>query len=777
MDWFNLHGIDLNHPPGYDDFIEPDGTEAPIQGTSVDGTGANSGFMSVDDTTDGAPTGQTLSSEESGSDGEVQSTPEGFAPRKPYLGMKFDTWEAAKVHYNRYAEHVGFSMKMSSSRNSVLDKQKDKYLFVCNKSGTNSEKEETEAVKLRNRAITIRTNCQAKMRVKRKGSIWEVTQFIEEHTHETIKKLGLKKYLRSHKKIPKEEKKFIDLLDSVNLSAGRIMDIMSELYGTGKSVPYDTKTISNYMASIDEKQNVKDIPELLSYFEELKKEDPNFFYKYKLDSEDRIENIFWVDGPTREVYKNYNDCISFDTTYMTNAYKMPCAPIIGINRYGQTIQLGCGFLRNEKISNFVWLFEQFLDAMDGLHPLNIITDQDAAITTAIQEMFPNSCHRNCRWHIMQNAQGSPLGPFMAKHEELRREFNEIVDYSLTPVEFENRWGEMIERHGVSDNTDLAYIYEIRAKFVPAYFMDRFFPFLQTTARSEGFNAVLKRYVDPNASLLRFFKQYMKLQERIDITEDSHELWQINPSLFEVSPIRNAVFGYGARNYRITANLEQDEYSCECCKFTRDGLICCHIIKVMSAVGKVEVMPERYILPRWSIPPPDIRIPQTEPQQMPAGKLSRKEMRLLRYGNLTKDFAKLAVNACASEKTDEVARKHMRATEAEFAAMKKQAADALKRKKKQKETVPPCAEHAETTENPSSSTVGAEHNMHVNKKARDPPLTVTKGRPEEKRKKSGLHLKPAKPTKCTICGSSLHNPKDCPSKIAMKEKTPIIQLFQ
>lgn len=84
---------------------------------------------------------------------------------------------------------------------------------------------------------------------------------------------------------------------------------------------------------------------------------------------------------------------------------------------------------------------------------------------------------------------------------------------------------------------------------------------------------------------------------------------------------------------------------------------------MSAVGKVEVMPEHYILPRWSIPPPDIPIPQTEHQQMPAGKLSRKEMRLLRYGNLTKDFAKLAVGACASEKIEEVARKHMRAMEA------------------------------------------------------------------------------------------------------------------
>lgn len=77
------------------------------------------------------------------------------------------------------------------------------------------------------------------------------------------------------------------------------------------------------------------------------------------------------------------------------------------------------------------------------------------------------------------------------------------------------------------------------------------------------------------------------------------------------------------------------------------------------------------------------------------------------------------------------------------------------KKKKNETVPPCAQHAETTENPSSSTVGAEHNMHVqhesNKKARDPPLTVTKGRPEEKRKKSGLHLKPAKPKNVLFVG--------------------------
>jgi hypothetical protein len=36
--------------------------------------------------------------------------------------------------------------------------------------------------------------------------------------------------------------------------------------------------------------------ETLTYFYELEKEDNNFFFKVKLDGDDKIENIFWVDG-------------------------------------------------------------------------------------------------------------------------------------------------------------------------------------------------------------------------------------------------------------------------------------------------------------------------------------------------------------------------------------------------------------------------------------------------------------------------------------------------
>jgi len=75
----------------------------------------------------------------------------------------------------------------------------------------------------------------------------------------------------------------------------------------------------------------------------------------------------------------------------------------GIDRNGITIQLCCCFLRNEKIKGFEWLFSEVKKAMGGKDPANIIIDQDIAMAAAIAEVFISSVHRNCRWHIMENA--------------------------------------------------------------------------------------------------------------------------------------------------------------------------------------------------------------------------------------------------------------------------------------------------------------------------------------------------------------------------------------
>ncbi|KAK1667292.1 hypothetical protein QYE76_055451 [Lolium multiflorum] len=758
-------------------------------GTSVD---------SVD-----AETGNTMSTDDSGEEDEVQSTPSLTPVEKPYPDMLFASWEEAKMCYNRYAKHVGFSIKSSTSRKYTVDKQTDKYLFVCNKSGKNIDinKQEVPPVRQRNRTITKKTDCKARLRVKRRGDKWRVTMFIEEHNHACLKKFSLKRFLRSHKGIPKEEREFVKLLHTVNLSAGRVMSIMAELYGKLANVPYERKDVSNYMASIDtaaRKNN--DMSLLLAHFEKVKEHDPEFFKKIDLDHDDRVRRIFWVDGPARAAYKKYNDCLSFDATYMTNCYSMPFAPFIGINRYGQSIQLGCGFLRNEQIEDYVWLFEAFLEAMDGVQPINIITDQDAAMRSAILSVFPDCCHRNCRWHIMQNAQGV-LGNDMAKNEPLRLEFNATIDYSMTVEEFETRWAEMILKHNVADNKHLQDLYDMRASFVPAYFKDRFFPFLQTTARSEGFNAVLKRYVTPHHSLSHFFEQYMKLQEKIDVAEDSNEFkeedkifrfwgeWPLEEhafqvytmpiylrfraelrkvtsynanhvarKIFDVVPVAGSVFGYGKRTYRVEANSEEGIYICECSKINRDGLLCCHALRVMAQLGAVNEIPAHYILPRWTVPPDDIIPEKVELPPMPTDrKLSNKERKLVRYGTLCNKWTDYAKIAAESEKATAIGEKYMRELGKELAAMKISAAAKRKDKKQASKNDGVTPETEIGGDGGQGSSTQYEH-------VRDPILTTTKGRPEEKRKKSGLHLKASKPQKCRGCGSAQHSTTECPSKI-------------
>jgi hypothetical protein len=135
---------------------------------------------------------------------------------------------------------------------------------------------------------------------------------------------------------------------------------------------------------------------------------------------------------------------------MTNMYDMPFAPFIGINKHGQSIQLGCAFLHDEKTPSYVWLFQSFLQAMKGKAPMNIITDQDGAMRSAIAQVFPNSIHRNCRFHIMDKYSGT-IGPVLDDSEELEEDFKECMNHTVTPDEFDTQWVAMLHKHGLQGN--------------------------------------------------------------------------------------------------------------------------------------------------------------------------------------------------------------------------------------------------------------------------------------------------------------------------------------
>jgi len=354
-----------------------------------------------------------------------------------------------------------------------------------------------------------------------------------------------------------------------------------------------------------------------------------------------VRNLFWADGAARAAYKEFGDCVSFDTIYMTNRYKMPFAPFIGLNNHGMSVQMGCGFMKDETIECFTCLFNNFQDAMGNVAPSTIISDQDQAMGAAIAAVFPNTIHRNCRWHIVNKVQG-PLGSYLTSKPGLASELNECMDYSVSEAKYEARWAAVIEKYKAHENKHLQFLYELRRLYIPAYYMESFFPFLQSTARSEGFNAVLKRYVNPQMSILNFVQQYVKVQEKITSAKDeneftssekvpsglfsgypfeeqvckfytrsiyfkfqrelklstSYKITNVSGYTYTLVPTKGFVFGYGTREYKVFADVDSKSYVCECSKMKRDGIVCCHILKIMTHVY-IDEIPQEYLLRRWS----------------------------------------------------------------------------------------------------------------------------------------------------------------------------------
>lgn len=102
----------------------------------------------------------------------------------------------------------------------------------------------------------------------------------------------------------------------------------------------------------------------------------------------------------RTAFSEFRDVVRFDLTYKTNRYDLVFCAFTGLNHHGQLILFGCGLLSNETFESFVWLFNNWLKAMQLGPPKAIITDHDLDITKTVKSVMPATCHRFCLQHIL-----------------------------------------------------------------------------------------------------------------------------------------------------------------------------------------------------------------------------------------------------------------------------------------------------------------------------------------------------------------------------------------
>ncbi|WOK94984.1 protein FAR1-RELATED SEQUENCE 5 [Canna indica] len=110
---------------------------------------------------------------------------EGDPRLEPFVGMEFESGEAAKTFYIAYAGRVGFSVRVARSRRSKCNESVIMLRFVCSREGFSREKRIIAGKKTRKRAASIREGCKAMLEVIRRGDErWVVTKLMKEHNHE-----------------------------------------------------------------------------------------------------------------------------------------------------------------------------------------------------------------------------------------------------------------------------------------------------------------------------------------------------------------------------------------------------------------------------------------------------------------------------------------------------------------------------------------------------------------------------------------------------------------
>lgn len=129
---------------------------------------------------------------------------------------------------------------------------------------------------------------------------------------------------------------------------------------------------------------------------------------------------------------------------------------------------------------------------------------------AIKEVFPNTTHRWCRWHVLRKAR-EHLGELYSRRSGFKEEFRNIINNMLTIPEFEAAWQHMLQKYQLKSNKYLAQIYSNREKWAKPYFKGKFCAGQTSTQRSESDNSMIKCYVGTSCPMHQFVQMYQQLQ--------------------------------------------------------------------------------------------------------------------------------------------------------------------------------------------------------------------------------------------------------------------------
>ncbi|KAG6703132.1 hypothetical protein I3842_07G068700 [Carya illinoinensis] len=333
--------------------------------------------------------------------------------------MESSSFEDLLSYYKQHAKRCGFGVMTQRSERS--NNHGVRYVTLgCARGGKARIKSSNPA----NPRPTGKTDCKARINALRIEGKMRLTTVNNTHNH--VINPQKSRFFRCNRAVSETVKRVLDPNDLAGIRMNKSYGSLVVGAGGFENLPFLEKDCHNYT---DKARHLRlgagGAGALRDYFMRMQYKNNGFFALMNLDDDGRLKNVFWADPRSQAAYQYFGDVVTFDTTYLTNKYGMPFAPFVGVNHHGQSILLGAGLISNEDTETFTWLFQTWLQCMDGIAPKAIITDQDRAMKNAIAIVFPESRHRFCFWHILKKVP-EKLGSYATYRSGLKTELMKCV---------------------------------------------------------------------------------------------------------------------------------------------------------------------------------------------------------------------------------------------------------------------------------------------------------------------------------------------------------------
>ncbi|XP_035834266.1 protein FAR1-RELATED SEQUENCE 5-like [Helianthus annuus] len=486
--------------------------------------------------------------------GTKRYIPDSPSSLTPAEGMLFDTVDVAYNFYKAYAEAGGWTEGQKEFRpvDTLAEQPSDRWV---------------------RRVPSKRTGCQAAIRIKlTDAKKYLLYHFTEAHNHDFVHEEDLH-LLKENLGINRAHEEMINKMSNLNIGPARAFNIMKEVYGGFDKVG---------ATKVDFKNFKKELNLFIGEF------DAEMFVKRLMRKKEFLPNFSCEYETTDEGVLKYN---------------MMFVPFTGIDNHNRNVTLGAAILGSETAERYSWLLKAIKNAY-GYAPPVIVTNQDPAMKRAIADVWPESRHRLCMWHIMDKLT-TKVGAALCANTYFRKRLSAVVwTDSLLPEAFETEWADILNDFGLTDHEWLTYIYGLRESWIPAYYRDEEMSAIEAQRLEHRKNVHDTRYTNPEEwsdfvlekQAIQIYTRTIFFDVQLEIQHAIHRCTSVRLDhvgdfikffIKDLDQPCSPFFEVMIREEDVTVKW-----------FEQFGLLCRHIFCVLRILG-VREFPKQYILRHWT----------------------------------------------------------------------------------------------------------------------------------------------------------------------------------